>query len=259
MWKYLFAKNRWGLQAGAGLMSFGAGVSCHLKPRISSPFVSLQYWHMVSGKSDKEDADILGVMYVYRYKKWLQAGVGLGTFLSESGEQKAGEALPMVQVGIFVPFSPTLSFKPQPSTASPAAQSPEEKREPSRPRQAVYFEAFGRALLYSVSYDRRVFAGSGGLGASVGLSYFYALGGAARLMPLSVYYLTGRGNHHMELGIGATSSFYRLNVVGTATIGYRYQPASGLMLRAGVIPMLMSYGIRELPAVTGGVSAGYAF
>ncbi|MDR3188762.1 MAG: hypothetical protein LBT94_06210, partial [Prevotellaceae bacterium] len=69
--EYLFAKNRWGVQAGAGITSFGAGVSYHLKPRISSPFVSLQYWRQVGAK---ESSDVLGAMYVYRYKRWLQAG-----------------------------------------------------------------------------------------------------------------------------------------------------------------------------------------
>jgi hypothetical protein len=42
--EYLFAKNRWGVQAGAGFLGFGAGVSYHLKPSISSSLISVQYY-----------------------------------------------------------------------------------------------------------------------------------------------------------------------------------------------------------------------
>jgi hypothetical protein len=248
--EYLFANNRWGVQAGGGLVGFGAGVSYHLKPRINSPFISLQYWHQVGST---ENADILGAMYVYRYKKWLQAGVGLGTFLSENGEQKVGDVLPMFQAGIFVPFSPTSIV----SSTLDLMQRQEAKKVHTGPRQAVYVEVLGRTQLYSVNYDRRFFRGRGGPGASVGFCYFDLFGVQTWAVPLSFYYLLGSGIHHIELGAGATAlGSNRTFAMGTATIGYRYQPAIGLMLRAGLTPLYIS---RILSLGRWGISAGYAF
>jgi hypothetical protein len=35
-----------GIQAGAGLIGFGAGINYHIQPdNIRTPFLSLQYWH----------------------------------------------------------------------------------------------------------------------------------------------------------------------------------------------------------------------
>jgi hypothetical protein len=254
--EYLFAKNRWGVQAGAGITSFGAGLSYHLKPRINAPFVSLQYWHQIG--ANKEATDILGAMYVYRYKKWLQAGIGLGTFLSENGEQKPGGVLPMLQVGIFAPFGPTAIAR---STLA-LMQRQEEKKVHTGPRQAVYVEFFGRVRgLYSVNYDCRFRRGRGGPGASVGFGYIDIFGVRAWVAPVSVYYLFGSGIHHVELGAGATAfDSNGVSFVGTATVGYRYQPASGLMLRAGLTPMYGAYNAKAwISLLNGGFSVGYAF
>lgn len=259
--EYLFAKNRWGVQAGAGVVSFGAGLSYHLRPRINSPFVSLQYWRQLGSQK----YDILGVMYVYRYKKWLQAGAGLGALLSESGEAKAGDVLPMFQAGIFVPVSPPV-VKSKLAAALQATKSREKEQHPSRLRQAVYVELLGRTpQLYSVNYDCWFFAGHGGPGASVGVGYIDMFGVAMAMIPVSAYYLVGGGNHHLELGAGATALGNRLTsgavwyLTGTATLGYRYQSASGLMLRAGFTPIIAVSRGRLLFAPGGGVSLGYAF
>jgi hypothetical protein len=257
--EYLFAKNRWSVQAGAGLLGLGAGVGYHLKPGVSSPFISLQYWHQVG---IKETVDVLGVMYVYRYKKWLQAGAGLGTFLSESGEQKMGEVLTMFQAGIFVPFSPT-GVKSKLSAKRQAAKSREKEKKHSRFRQAVYVELWGRTpQLYSANYDGHFVVGKIGLGGSVGVGYFDFLGAPATMIPVGVYCLAGSGSNHVELGAGVTtlgniptSSVIRWQHFGTATIGYRYQPAKGLLLRIGFTPL---YTISSF-ALMGGVSLGYAF
>jgi hypothetical protein len=254
--EYLFAENRWGVQAGAGITGFGAGLSYHLKPRINSPFASLQYCHQVG--ANREATDILGAMYVYRYKKWLQAGAGLGTFLSESEGQKPGEALLMLQVGIFAPFSLRHIAK---STLA-LTQRQEEKKVHTGPRQAVYLELFGRAPgLYSVNYDCRFRRGRGGPGASVGFGYIDIFGVRAWAAPVSVYYLFGSGVHHVELGAGATAvGSNGARFVGTATAGYRYQPASGLALRAGLTPLYGAYNAKAtISLLNGGVSVGYAF
>jgi hypothetical protein len=202
-------------------------------------------------------------MYVYRYKRWLQAGAGLGTFLSENGEQKAGEALLMFQAGIFVPISPT-NIKSKLSATLQVAENEEKEKEDahSRPRQAVYCELLGRSsLLYAVNYDRRFFTGSGGAGASVGFGYIDLFGVTAFMLPVGVYYLAGSENHHVELGAGittlgnSTSSGILLQPFGTATVGYRYQPARGFLFRIGFTPMYTTRGF----APWGGASFGAAF
>ena len=86
-----------------------------------------------------------------------------------------------------------------------------------------------------------------------------------------VNYLTGEGNSHLELGVGGIIYSAHVNgewafwkspdedlsgVLGTATLGYRYQPtAEGFFFKIGATPMFNESGV--LP--TGGLSLGYAF
>jgi hypothetical protein len=67
-------------------------------------------------------------------------------------------------------------------------------------------------------------------------------------LPLEVSYLKGRGNHHLELGVGFTPIYdtYSLNedvkqeliMIGVARIGYRHQKREGgLFYRAGFTPL----------------------
>lgn len=72
----LVPKTQLGLQVGAGISSFGGGLNYHLKNRINSSFVSLQYYYQQFG--DNHYASWLGPVFVYRAKKWFQAGAGLG-------------------------------------------------------------------------------------------------------------------------------------------------------------------------------------
>ena len=68
--------KRFGVQVGAGLIGFGAGMNFHFKPTIRSSFVSLQYWHQGIGSSYTQS--IAGANYVFRGKKWFTFQIGLG-------------------------------------------------------------------------------------------------------------------------------------------------------------------------------------
>lgn len=70
-----------GIQAGIGIVGFGAGINYHFKPSIRSSFLSLQYWNQ--GIGDSFTQNVIGGNYVYRGKKWFTATIGLGIPLSE--------------------------------------------------------------------------------------------------------------------------------------------------------------------------------
>jgi hypothetical protein len=218
--------ERWSAQVSFGLVGASAGLCYHLKPRINSSFVALQY--SLFGGDNKYS--LLGGMYVYRYKKWFQAGVGLGTLLFDSEDQKRGTLMPMLNAGVYFP----VGAQPAPAspTLPPNVGKPEEKM---CPQQALYAELGGRGMIYSVNYDRRFFAGNGGFGGSAGVSYFNFFGASALMIPLGVYYLAGSGSSYLEVGAGITGA--PLPLFGTAIIGYRYQPAKGMLFRIGLTPV----------------------
>ena len=68
-----------GIQAGIGLLGYGAGINYHFKPSIRSSFISIQYWHQGFGEFFVQDA--IGPNYVYRGKKWFTFQIGIGTKL----------------------------------------------------------------------------------------------------------------------------------------------------------------------------------
>lgn len=71
--------NKFGVQIGAGLFGYGAGLNFHLKPSIRSSFFGLQYWHQGFGSGYTQS--VFGPTYVYRGKKWFTAQIGLGYVL----------------------------------------------------------------------------------------------------------------------------------------------------------------------------------
>lgn len=71
--------NKFGVQIGAGLFGYGAGLNFHLKPSIRSSFFGLQYWHQGFGSAYAQS--VLGPTYVFRGKKWFTAQIGLGYVL----------------------------------------------------------------------------------------------------------------------------------------------------------------------------------
>jgi hypothetical protein len=101
--------QRVGLQLGAGLSSVGAGVNIHLKPYINSPFISIAYWNQ--GFGDNHYASYVGPMYVYRFRKIFQAGIGLGAITSKGPQWKANNtgdkdvsAILLYNIGVYFPL-----------------------------------------------------------------------------------------------------------------------------------------------------------
>jgi hypothetical protein len=151
---------------------------------------------------------------------------------------------------------------------------------------SVYLEFLGNGLFYSINYDHLFTESFGG---RVGASYIATWWSSAGTFPLMAYYLNGSGNHKLELGLGACVILQTENqgvsfwdedeeiegsgVLGTATVGYRYQRAErGIVFRVGLTPFLGKF-VKEtlLPSLHydrqdvyrfrffGGISVGYAF
>ena len=135
---------------------------------------------------------------------------------------------------------------------------------------SIYLEALGNGGLYSVNYDRMF---SEDIGARIGFMYFAADWFAffsdveLFLFPITLNYLVGSGKHKLEIGggpviiSGSTGIFGSeqhsgSGVVGTATIGYRYQKSNGgFMWRIGFTPL---FGNGEFDP-WGGISLGFSF
>lgn len=117
-----------------------------------------------------------------------------------------------------------------------------------RPPQAIYAELFGKAIIFSVNYDRRFSKRTDGLGFMVGLGYVESDGASLFSLPFSLNYLLGKKGKFLELGAGATYlsgsatdisniSSSGSSFIGNLTIGYRSQPEhGGFMFRAGITP-----------------------
>jgi len=71
----IFAK-RFGVQIGAGIVGYGAGLNLHFKPTIRSSMVSFQYWHQGLGSNYTQS--VASANYVFRGKKWFTFQIGLG-------------------------------------------------------------------------------------------------------------------------------------------------------------------------------------
>ncbi len=157
-------------------------------------------------------------------------------------------------------------------------------------RNAFYGELVGNGLIYSVNYDRLF---SDAIGARIGVSYTAPEMVSLTTIPVMGYYLIplGSGSSKVELGLGIavllqpeyqSTSFAAApddklkgnSVVGTATVGYRYQrPNGGFVFRVGFTPFFGTFK-HEKPFVPyvpteyednflfvpwGGISFGYGF
>lgn len=139
-------------------------------------------------------------------------------------------------------------------------------------RNAIYFEACGQGILYSINYDYHI---TSRYGLRVGFSswsidglFFTDLHFTG--FPITINYFIGKDDSNLELGAGFMPVFFTAKdflgfstpesktttVVGTGTIGYRYQPLDGgFVFRIGVTP-LFTTGAAE---IWGGISMGVAF
>jgi len=73
--------QRFGIQAGVGISSFGFGLNYHFQNRINSSFISAVYWQQ--GWGDNHYASYVGPMFTFRLKKILQAGIGYGIIVKK--------------------------------------------------------------------------------------------------------------------------------------------------------------------------------
>lgn len=112
-------------------------------------------------------------------------------------------------------------------------------------RNAFFVELFGNALYGSLNYERAL---APNLSARVGLG---PLGPTGTLM---LSYLSGTGSHRLETGGGLLLRAGSSNVLGTATMGYRYQrPTGGPLFRAGFTPLVGGGGVAPWFGISFGV------
>lgn len=153
-----------------------------------------------------------------------------------------------------------------------AEDAPAQENGGNLARHAIYAEAFGQGLLYSINYDYRLLDQ---LSLRAGFTSWTIHGLFYDDMsftgfPVMANYLTGEGTSHLELGIGVVpvsirgSDFLGFStgqtsvsrIVGTATLGYRAQAKSGgFIFRIGLTPFFNTSGI----LLSGGASIGVAF
>ena len=136
---------------------------------------------------------------------------------------------------------------------------------------SIYLELFGNGGLYSINYDRLF---TENLGGRIGFMYLPSIDVVITsaenliLVPLMLNYFAGE-NSKLELGAGIIYisvddvGFWGFKsreggsgVVGTAVLGYRYQPMDGgFVFRMGLTPFFSANGSE----VSGGVSFGFSF
>lgn len=161
-----------------------------------------------------------------------------------------------------------------------------------RPRRAVYNEYAGASGIIGANFDSR-FSANSHLGYRLGLAFNAGKtsdkseGGSCIFQgPAAVfetYGLIGRANHSLELGVGMVHGVFKRDYeryatpplgmssdppeiwkygyYGFANVGYRYQPAIGFFLRAGVNPTFVPethYGISRF-LVYPYLGLGFAF
>jgi hypothetical protein len=156
---------------------------------------------------------------------------------------------------------------PAAPAAAPAEASPTERSA----NNALYIELLGAGLFYSLDYDRAF----GPVSGRIGVGYFSinsgnnASGGSSSAtfisVPVTISYLgIGSLKHMFEVGAGVSINYFggsssfagvstsgsATEVFGTVVLGYRYQPPDGgFFLRAGIDPIIGSFGFLPWPYV----------
>ena len=135
---------------------------------------------------------------------------------------------------------------------------------PLTAQNAVYAEAFGNGLFYSLNYDRMI---NDRLSGRVGIMY-----AGAFAAPAMANFLIARRRHHLEVGLGLVflsstdvaddlqiADKHLASVMASCTVGYRFQdPAGGLVFRAGFTP-LFSFAFDATGLPWFGASVGYSW
>ena len=133
--------------------------------------------------------------------------------------------------------------------------------------KAIYFEAFGNGILYSLNYDQRFSIKNKDLGARLGFSYMPLDGSNFITIPFHLYYLLGKNGNYLELGSGLTYFDGNAYFIGDYSYDssfalalsamYRRQPLDGgFLFRIGINSIFSD----KLGApIWAGLSIGYAF
>ena len=144
-------------------------------------------------------------------------------------------------------------------------------------QNAIYAEAFGPGLIYSINYERFI---SKEFTVRGGVSIFSFHGSTSQstgvIVPIMSNYLLGDENSKCEIGAGIDAlsingkdygdieplnpprSNSTAGVLLIGSLGYRYQPsAGGLLFRIAATPILSPYTGYFIP--TGGCSCGISF
>jgi hypothetical protein len=95
-----------GIQVGAGIVGFGAGLNFHFRPDIRSSFISMQYWNQGFGESHSQS--LMSANYVFRARKIFTFQIGLGFPLDKGPAWPESMEQPPVMltyaVGVYFPF-----------------------------------------------------------------------------------------------------------------------------------------------------------
>lgn len=142
-------------------------------------------------------------------------------------------------------------------------------------KNAMYVEAFGPGLFYSINYERFI---STDFTVRGGVSIFPMNGETSQstfiIAPIMCNYLFGNGNSKLEIGGGIDlvtingeeygdlsryeSTFSETSILLVGSFGYRYQPSDGgFHFRIVATPMLSPYNGYFIPLF--GCSAGTCF
>ena len=135
-----------------------------------------------------------------------------------------------------------------------------------QPKNSLYLELGGNALVYSINYDRVL---TDDFSARIGIGFYSFeddFGDSASLagIPITAHYLLGNGNSRLELGGGILVVTGKADVgsvetkdgavLGTGVFAYRFQKQEGgLFFKAGFTPVIHSGSF--LPWF--GISIGY--
>ena len=146
------------------------------------------------------------------------------------------------------------------------AQQPEAQPVSLR-ANTLYGEIGGNGLFFSANYDFRFAKKQSGLGARAGLGFFASFIASGITIPVGLNYLSGKGPHYLESGLGATivhftgEGFFdevvdsETGVVAVPSVGYRYQPLDrGFTARIFISPLIASS-----VQFWAGISAGIKF
>jgi hypothetical protein len=155
--------------------------------------------------------------------------------------------------------------------ASPLVGAPNVLQAQQPARNSAYLELLGNVGLSSLNYERILGPALGGRVCIMAFHGESEEGDRVRIVlaPLVANNLAGGGPHRLEVGAGPVVAYAAgtireegigdvsgFGVAATGTLGYRYHPpAGGLILRAGLTPLLSSAGLTS----SVGLSFGYAF